>query len=163
MNRYGENNSIDMPAMLRLGDNMFEDVNRDGKLTEEDFVYLGTDDPKISFSFNAGLEWNGFDVSVIFQGVGRRTVWRDGDNSSNVNWRVPMRSVYMNTTNQSVGNVWSPENPNAHYPTYTNGHNSIPLFLQAEQMVVYNPKLYSSNEDKNHLQQTRKNICSYSY
>ena len=31
-----------------------------------------------------------------------------------------MRSVYMNTTNQSVGNVWSPENPNAHYPTYTN-------------------------------------------
>ena len=120
MNRYGENNSIDMPAMLRLGDNMFEDVNRDGKLTEEDFVYLGTDDPKISFSFNAGLEWSGFDVSVIFQGVGRRTVWRDGDNSSNVNWRVPMRSVYMNTTNQSVGNVWSPENPNAHYPTYTN-------------------------------------------
>lgn len=76
-----------MPAMLRLGDNMFEDVNRDGKLTEEDFVYLGTDDPKISFSFNAGLEWSGFDVSVIFQGVGRRTVWRDGDNSSNVNWQ----------------------------------------------------------------------------
>ena len=30
-----------------------------------------------------------------------------------------MRQVYMNTTNQSVGNVWSPDNPNAHYPTYT--------------------------------------------
>ena len=119
MKRYGGNNTLDMPSALRLGDNMFEDVNRDGKLTEADYVYLGTDDPKISFSFNGGMEWNGFDVSVVFQGVGKRTVWRDGDNSSNINWRIPMRQVYMNTTNQSVGNVWSPDNPNAHYPTYT--------------------------------------------
>lgn len=118
--RYNGKNTLDMPTALRLGDNMFEDVNGDGKLTEEDFVYLGTDDPKISFSVNGGLEWKGFDLSVIFQGVGRRTIWRDGDNSSNVNWRVPMRAVYMNTTNQSVGNVWSPENPGAFYPTYTN-------------------------------------------
>lgn len=116
----GENNTIDMPSMLRLGDHMYEDVNGDGKLTEADFVYLGTDDAKISFSFNGGVEWKGFDLSVIFQGVGKRTVWRDGDNGSNVNWRVPMRAVYMNTTDQSVDNVWSPETPNAHFPTYTN-------------------------------------------
>ena len=32
--RYTGNNTIDMPTNLRLGDNMYEDVNGDGKLTE---------------------------------------------------------------------------------------------------------------------------------
>lgn len=120
MARYGnDGNNISMPR-LRLGDNMFEDVNKDGRLTEADFVYLGSDDPKISFSFNAGVSYNGFDLSVVFQGVGKRTIWRDGNKGSNVNWRIPMRSWYLNSTNQSVGNVWSPETPNNYYPTYTN-------------------------------------------
>lgn len=120
MDRYGNgNNNIAMPGKLRLGDNMFEDVNKDGKLTEADFVYLGTDDPKLSFSFNAGVEYKGFDLSVVFQGVGKRTIWRDGD-GKNVNWRIPMRTWYQNSTNQSVGNVWSPETPDNRYPTYTN-------------------------------------------
>ena len=123
INQYANgNNNIAMPGNLRLGDNMYEDVNKDGKLTEADYVYLGTDDPKVSFSFNAGLSWKGFDVSVIFQGAGKRTVWRGGENNQkgkNDNWRIPMMSWYNNSTNQSVGNVWSAETPNAHYPTYT--------------------------------------------
>ena len=49
--RYGGNNSIDMPTNLRLGDNMYEDVNGDGKLTQDDLVYLGSDDPKFFFLF----------------------------------------------------------------------------------------------------------------
>lgn len=36
---------------------MYEDVNKDGKLTQDDLVFLGTDDPKLSFSFNFGFEW----------------------------------------------------------------------------------------------------------
>lgn len=123
VDRYGNgNNGIAMPANLRLGDNMYEDVNHDGRLDEKDFVYLGTDDPKLSFSFNAGLSWKGFDVSVVFQGVGDRTIWRGGDNGAkgkNDNWRIPMMSWYNNSTNQSVGKVWSPETPDAHFPTYT--------------------------------------------
>ena len=51
INQYANgNNNIAMPGNLRLGDNMYEDVNQDGKLTEADYVYLGTDDPKVSFS-----------------------------------------------------------------------------------------------------------------
>lgn len=118
----GGNNSIAMPANLRLGDHMYEDVNKDGKLTEADYVYLGSDDPKLSFSFNAGVEWKGFDLSVVFQGAGKRTIWRGGDNNQkgkNDNWRIPMMSWYNNSTNQSVGNIWSQETPDAHFPTYT--------------------------------------------
>ena len=56
--RYQATSEIGNIRVLRLGDNMFEDVNGDGKLTAEDYVYLGTDDPKIQFSFNFGAEWN---------------------------------------------------------------------------------------------------------
>lgn len=110
---YLNGNSIGLTSNIRLGDNMFEDVNGDGKLTEKDFVYLGTDTPKLSYSFNAGAEWNGFDFSLVFQGVGRRTIFRDGT------WRIPMNAVWLNSTTQSVGNTWTPENRDARYPMYT--------------------------------------------
>lgn len=118
--RYLAGNTIGLTNDIRLGDNMYEDVNKDGKLDYNDLVYLGTNDPKISFSFNGGLEWNNFDLSVVFQGVAQRTIFRTGSNNGNDIWRIPMKAVYLNTSNQSVGNTWSPENPNAHYPTYSN-------------------------------------------
>ena len=147
--RYTGNNTIDMPTNLRLGDNMYEDVNGDGKLTEEDYVYLGTDDPKISFSFNGGLNWNGFDFSVVFQGVGERTIWRTGSsNKSNDAWRIPVMKPHLNSPNFSVGDVWSPENPGAYYPTYTN----------VDQINTYNYRCSSwSVENGNYLR--LKNIA----
>lgn len=114
LQKYFPGNSIGMPAEIRIGDNMFCDSNNDGKLTEEDYVYLGSDTPQIQFSFSAGVVWKGIDLSVIFQGAGDRTMW-NGVN----NWTVPMRAVYCNTTDQSLGNVWSPANPYGHYPPYT--------------------------------------------
>ena len=141
--RYTGNNTIDMPTNLRLGDNMYEDVNGDGKLTEEDYVFLGTDDPKISFSFNGGLEWNGFDFSVVFQGVGMRSIWRTGSsNKSNDAWRIPVMKPHLNSPNFSIGDVWSPENPGAYYPTYTN----------VDQINTYNYRCSSwSVENGNYL------------
>src|SRR5690606_35935053 len=69
------------------------------------------------YSFNAGVGYKGFDFSVVFQGAGERITFRD-----DVNWRQPFRSVYLNTTNQSVNNHWTPENTTAHFPKYsTNG------------------------------------------
>ncbi len=121
--RYLASNTIGLTSDIRVGDNMFEDVNKDGKLDYNDYVYLGSNDPKISFSFNAGLEWNNFDLSCVFQGVAQRTIFRTGDNDGNLTWRVPMRAYYMNTSNVSVNNTWSPETPNAHYPSYT--HNDV--------------------------------------
>lgn len=114
--KYLTGNSIGLTDAIRLGDNMFEDSNKDGILDYNDLHWLGSDDPKISYSFHLGVNWNNFDLSVIFQGAAKRTIFRSQDNS----WTVPMRSSYLNATNQSVGNVWSPETPDARYPTYTN-------------------------------------------
>lgn len=115
LTKYYPNNAIGMPNTLRVGDNMFCDANGDGRLDEKDYVYLGSDTPEIQYSINAGIQWKGFDLSVIFQGAANRTVW-NGVN----NWSVPMRALYANTTNQSIGNVWSPSNPDGHYTPYTN-------------------------------------------
>ena len=82
--RFLTGNTIGLTEQnFRLGDNMYADVNNDGKLDQNDIVYLGTDDPKISFSFNVGAEWKGFDLSLVFQGAAQRTIFRTGDNNGN--------------------------------------------------------------------------------
>lgn len=107
-------------SLLRLGDNMYQDVNGDGRLDENDFVYLGSNDPKIQYSFNFGANWKGLDISCVFQGAAKRTVWRvDGNGNADI-WKIPMRAVYMNSSNHWYGNVWSAETPDNRYPTLTN-------------------------------------------
>lgn len=133
VNKYKNNSSIGTLDNLRLGDNMFEDVNKDGKLNEEDLVYLGTDDPKIQFSFNAGVEWNGFDLSIVFQGAGKRTVWRDKST-----WRIPMRTTYQNGSNQFIGKTWTPDNTGAYYPMLTNKSDINNYNYQCSSWAVEN-------------------------
>jgi TonB-linked SusC/RagA family outer membrane protein len=117
LDAYNVGNGIGLSSAVRVGDNMYKDVNGDGILNYDDLVYLGTDNPQLSYSFNAGVGYKGFDFSVVFQGAGERITFRD-----DVNWRQPFRSVYLNTTNQSVNNHWTPENTTAHFPKYsTNG------------------------------------------
>ena len=118
--RYGKDCAIGNLDLLRLGDNMFEDVNKDGTLDQKDLVYLGTNDPKIQYSFNFGADWKGFDVNFIFQGAAKRTIWRT-INSSNApdTWRIPMRNAYQNGSNHWIGNVWSEEHPDNRYPQLT--------------------------------------------
>ena len=135
--RFLTGNTIGLTEQnFRLGDNMYADVNNDGKLDQNDIVYLGTDDPKISFSFNVGAEWKGFDLSLVFQGAAQRTIFRTGDNNGNEIWRIPMKALYLNTSNQSVGNTWSPENRGAYYPTYSNKNEINDYNYQASSWSV---------------------------
>ena len=128
--KYYENNGINMPSNLRVGDNMYCDENGDGVLDEKDYIYLGSDTPEISYSFNAGASYKGFDVSVIFQGSANRFVYRGIDN-----WTVPFRANYTNTITSSIGNVWSPENPDAYYAPYTNDANINNYNYQASSLT----------------------------
>ena len=120
LNKYYENNGIGMPSNLRVGDNMYCDENGDGVLDAKDYIFLGSRDPEISYSFNFGASWKGLDVNVVFQGAANRFVWR-GIN----NFTVPFRAIYTNTTTASVGEVWSTENPSGRYNPYTHDANII--------------------------------------
>jgi hypothetical protein len=78
-----------------------------------------------------GMEWKGFDLTVIFQGAAKRTTFRD-----DVNWRIPFRSVYLNTTNQSVGNHWTSENTGAWFPKYSTNSTINTYNYQASSWSV---------------------------
>ena len=129
--KYYANNGIGMPANLRIGDNMYCDENGDGILDYKDYIYLGSDNPEISYSFNAGASWKGFDFNIVFQGAANRFVYRGIDS-----WSVPFRALYTNTTTSSFGNTWSVDNPNAYYNPYTIDGNIISYNYQANSLTA---------------------------
>ncbi len=112
--KYYDDNACSMPTALRAGDNRLVDVNEDGKIDEDDLVYIGSDTSPYSFSLNAGVSYKGFDLSATFQGEVGRQVYTDAGN-----WVVPTRNNYHNGTDASIGNVWTPETPDAYYSPYT--------------------------------------------
>jgi TonB-linked SusC/RagA family outer membrane protein len=129
--KYYPNNGIGMPSNLRVGDNMYCDENGDGKLDYNDYIYLGSDTPEISYSFNFGASWKGIDVNVVFQGAANRFVYRGIDS-----WTVPFRSLYTNTTTSSIGNTWSTDNPDAYYAPYTTDSNIVSYDYQASSLTA---------------------------
>ena len=130
LTKYYENNGIGMPSNLRVGDNMFCDENGDGVLDHNDYIFLGSDSPEISYSFNAGASYKGFDINVIFQGAANRFVYRGIDN-----WTVPFRANYTNTITSSIGNTWNESNPDAYYAPYTNDSNINNYNYQASSLT----------------------------
>lgn len=55
------------------GDVRFVDSNNDGKINDDDRVYLGKGTPDWTFGLNIGLEWRGFDLSaMIYSTVGNK-------------------------------------------------------------------------------------------
>lgn len=129
---YYPNNGIGMPSNLRVGDNMYCDENGDGKLDENDYIFLGSSEPEISYSFNFGAAWKGIDVNVVFQGAANRFIYRGKD----TNWTVPYRGLYMNNLKSSIGNTWSTENPDAYYAPYTNDSNINQYNYQASSLTA---------------------------
>lgn len=65
------------------GDIKFVDQNGDnvidaGKGTPEDhgdLIKIGNTTPRYQYSLRIGGDWNGFDVDLYFQGVGKRSMW----------------------------------------------------------------------------------------
>ena len=132
---YYPDNGIEMPRNLRIGDNMFFDENGDGKLDQDDYIYLGSNDPEISYSFNAHVSWKEIlTLNIVFQGAGNRFVCRSAYDMNN--WVVPFRGIYMNSTTSSIGNTWSPSRPDAYYAPYTMDSNINKYNYQASSLTA---------------------------
>lgn len=58
----------------------FKDANGDGKIDDGtwtlddhgDYNIIGNSRPRFTFGLNLGAQWNGFDVSLFAQGVGKK-------------------------------------------------------------------------------------------
>lgn len=68
INAHSQNGTLIQPNALP-GDFKFRDVNGDGRITDDDRVFMDAYQPKFTYSFNFNLEYKGFDASLIFQGV----------------------------------------------------------------------------------------------
>lgn len=100
-----------------IGDIKFLDINGDGKINEGtnskenhgDLVYLGNTNSRYVFGFNAGVNWKGFDLSVLFNGVGKRSIYLEpyATIAFYDGWRLPW-AIHED--------YWTPENTDAKFP-----------------------------------------------
>lgn len=93
------------------GDAKYVDVNRDGKIDQEDITVIGNAQPRGVYGFNNTFRWKNLDLNVFFQGV-----W--GNDIYNVN-RV-RRETYGDQfgTDPVVRHHWTPQNQ-TEYPAFT--------------------------------------------
>jgi hypothetical protein len=92
-------------------------VVNDGKNTlsdHGDLRVLGNSLPRFPFGITGAANWNGFSVSVFFQGVGRQD-WYPG-NETYFFWGVYGRPYYSFIPKNFESKIWSPENPDAYFP-----------------------------------------------
>ena len=62
------------------GDIRYLDKNGDGVIKPDDDRFIvGNDFPRYTFGFTYGLEYKGFDFSMMWQGVGKRNKWMRGE------------------------------------------------------------------------------------
>jgi len=68
INAYTHNGSLIQPN-AKPGDLIFVDYNNDGKITESDRQFCGSNAPKGTYGFGSNITWKGFDFGFFFQGV----------------------------------------------------------------------------------------------
>jgi hypothetical protein len=64
----------------KKGDLLYKDTNGDGVINDNDRVPVGHGTaPRMTYGFNMGFDYKGFDFSVFLQGnAGNKVVWTDG-------------------------------------------------------------------------------------
>ncbi len=109
------------------GDLIYRDLNNDGSFDNvNDYKYLGSNIPRITYGINLGASYKNFDFSAFLQGVGsveintlnleRAAVSQDGN--FRTNWL----------------DAWTPENTSAAFPRLTNNENNY----QSSSFWVHN-------------------------
>lgn len=88
-------------SIMGIGDAMYADLDGDGNIDYDDIKYLGTTNPRYSYSLNLGAQWKGFDVNVIFQGVGKAQLIRDITTLT-----APGRNIYQIQGGQWYDRTW---------------------------------------------------------
>lgn len=119
--RYKERYGVDMPDQnveLKYGDAVYVDLNGDGIVDQNDQKPLGyTDNPEITWSVNASLNWKGLDFSML---------WIGANNTSralNGYYRAQFGSTNNSALVQWVAdNSWTEDNQDAILPRISFSH-----------------------------------------
>ena len=115
--------------LISPGDVKFVDVNGDGYIDvgsstngdPGDRVVIGNSTPRYQYGFRLGAEFKGFYMSAFLQGVGKRSIWGDGQLA------IPGYHVKDGAMPQAIaGNYWKEDRTDAFYPRawHLGGSNS---------------------------------------
>ncbi len=124
------------------GDVRFKDVNGDGVIdngtsslsNHGDMEVIGNANPKYEYGFRLGTDYKGLDISIFFQGVGKREIWGDGFLA------IPGYQSSDGAMPAAISdNYWTPENTGAFYPAaYNNGGSNTANNMQVQDRYLLN-------------------------
>lgn len=96
-------------TLTKPGDIKFIDRNGDGVINSNDRYFSDKNTtPHFVYGINLGASWKGIDISAIFNGVGERWGFRNGDG----HYMTGNRLLALAMFKSNYENRWSPENPN---------------------------------------------------
>lgn len=107
---------------IEPGDLKYKDLNNDGKITKGsntvddpgDFKVIGNSRARYLYGLDLNADWNGFDLRILFQGVGKRDWYPYPSEAwgqfAGIFWS-PWGNVYTNNLDH-----WTPENPDGYFP-----------------------------------------------
>jgi TonB-linked SusC/RagA family outer membrane protein len=124
------------------GDVKFKDLNGDGEISNGtntlgdhgDLEVIGNSNPRYEYGFRLAADYKGFDISVFFQGVGKREIWGSGFLAI-AGWNSADGAM----PQAIAGNYWAVDRPNAFYPAaYNNGGTANINNMQVQDRYLLN-------------------------
>lgn len=115
-----KNSPVQMFGEVKPGDIKFRDLNGDKIIDERDKKAIGYSSvaPEIYYSLNLGVEYKGFGIDALIQGVGNYS-----DIASTAGLFRPL-SNNTSLTQYYYENRWTPQNQQAKYPRLSQGANA---------------------------------------
>lgn len=123
------------------GDVKLKDLNGDGRINTGsgtvdnpgDQKVIGNSTPRYEYGFRLGADYKGFDLSVFFQGVGKRKIWGSGF----------LAIAGFNSSDGAIpqaiaGDYWREDRTDAFYPSAYNlagSNNSLNMVTQSRYLL----------------------------
>jgi TonB-linked SusC/RagA family outer membrane protein len=118
---------------VQPGDNRYVDLNKDGKIDDNDKFIFGNPFPRYTYGATYNVDFKNFDLSVFIQGVGKRTMMIRGELVE------PFHYNYGMTMYTHQLDYWTPQNPDARYPRLANNgtQSNTNNFRNGSDMYLY--------------------------
>lgn len=119
------NSPLPIGAQVAPGDVKYVDRNGDGMIDDNDRYILGNAFPRYTFGITYTGQWKGFDLNMLWQGVGKRDMALRGE------MLEPFHGSYYYVMFQHQLDYWRPGNTDAKYarlvnsasPSYANNYS----------------------------------------
>ncbi len=123
--QFGNNQTA--PGDLRYADLSGPEGEPDGVIDAFDRTVIGNPFPKWIYGFNANFQMSGFDLNLVFQGIGRV------DRILNSNGQQPMPGDRNNALSYWIDR-WTPENPSETLPRLGGVNNTVASTFYVQDM-----------------------------